>query len=56
MEKITLDLFADEAAIIVQVIGNLPTQTGAFPLYQKLIQQIQAQMPAQEEAKEESAE
>lgn len=33
----------NEAAFIVRVIGQLPTESGAFPLHQKLVQQFQAQ-------------
>ena len=36
----------NEAAFILQVVGNLPTQSGAFPLFQKLQAQAQAQQPA----------
>lgn len=33
----------NEAAFIVRVIGQLPTETGAFPLHQKLVQQYKEQ-------------
>lgn len=33
----------NEAAFIVRVIGQLPTESGAFPLHQKLVEQFQAQ-------------
>lgn len=33
----------NEAAFIVQVIGNLPTQSNAHPLWVKLSQQLQEQ-------------
>lgn len=33
----------NEAAFIVRVLGKLPTETGAFPLYQKLEAQFQEQ-------------
>ena len=33
----------NEAAFIVRVIGQLPTESGAFPLHQKLVEQYQAQ-------------
>jgi hypothetical protein len=36
---INFTLEDNEAAFVVQVIGQLPTQSGAFPLYQKLQQQ-----------------
>ena len=33
----------NEAAFIVRVIGQLPTESGAFPLHQKLVAQYQEQ-------------
>lgn len=33
----------NEAAFIVRVIGQLPTESNAFPLYQKLAQQYKEQ-------------
>lgn len=33
----------NEAAFIVRVIGQLPTESGAFPLHQKLVAQFQEQ-------------
>jgi hypothetical protein len=40
----------NEAAFIVRVLGQLPTESGAVPLHQKLVQQFQAaQAPAQAE-------
>lgn len=33
----------NEAAFIVRVIGQLPTESGAFPLHQKLVEQFQEQ-------------
>ena len=40
--KITMKTFTledNEAAFIVRVVGQLPTESGAFPLLQKLQQQ-----------------
>jgi len=37
----------NEAAFIVQVMGQLPTQSNAHPLWVKLSQQLQAQEPQQ---------
>ena len=37
------DLEANEAAFIVRVIGQLPTESGAFPLHQKLVEQFKSQ-------------
>ena len=33
----------NEAAFIIRVIGGMPTESGAFPLHQKLVAQYQAQ-------------
>ncbi len=33
----------NEAAFIIRVIGQLPTESGAFPLLQKLVEQYKAQ-------------
>tara|TARA_R110000822_G_scaffold163597_2_gene303861 strand:+ start:7 stop:192 length:186 start_codon:yes stop_codon:yes gene_type:complete len=37
------DVEANEAAFIVRVIGQLPTESGAFPLHQKLVAQFKSQ-------------
>lgn len=42
------DLEVNEAAFIVRVIGQLPTESGAFPLHQKLIEQFKAQENTEE--------
>ena len=42
----------NEAIFIVQVLGQLPTQSNAFPLWQKLQDQAQDQLPKLEEKKE----
>lgn len=39
----TFNLDQNEAAFIIRVIGNLPTESGAFPLHQKLVEQYKAQ-------------
>ena len=39
----TFNLETNEAAFIVRVIGQLPTESGAFPLHQKLVEQFKAQ-------------
>lgn len=38
----------NEAAFIVRVLGQLPTESGAFPLHQKLVQQFKEQESEQE--------
>ena len=44
----TFTLDDNEAAFIVRVLGQLPTETGAFPLHQKLVAQFQSQQKAEE--------
>ena len=39
----------NEAAFIIRVLGNLPTESGAFPLHQNLVQQYQAQETTEQE-------
>ena len=36
----------NEAQFVVKVIGQLPTESGAFPLFQKLANQFNEQVPA----------
>ncbi len=40
-----LELEPNEAQFLLQVLGQLPTQSGAYPLLQKIMQQVQAQTP-----------
>ena len=47
---ITLELTTEEVNAILQVLGDLPTKTGAWPLIVKIKQQAEAQIP--EEAAE----
>ena len=44
----TFDLDQNEAAFIVRVLGQLPTESGAFPLHQKLVAQFKGQEDEQE--------
>jgi len=46
------NLEQNEAAFIIRVLGNLPTESGAFPLHQKLVQQYQAQETKEEKEPE----
>lgn len=45
MQEIELKLTLDEVNGIMQVLGNLPTASGAFPLLQKINEQVKAQTP-----------
>jgi hypothetical protein len=40
----TFTLDTNEVAFIARVLGQLPTESGAFPLHQKLVAQLQAQL------------
>lgn len=44
----TFTLEDNEAEFVVKAIGQLPTQSGAFPLFQKLADQYNAQLPPPE--------
>jgi hypothetical protein len=52
MEEIELKLSLEEAVAIVNLIGSLPTAQGAFPLWQKLIGQVEPHLPKKEEKPE----
>lgn len=47
-----LDVTLEEAVVIVNVLGSMPTQQGVFPLYQKLREQVEPQLKAVSEAQE----
>ena len=49
---IKLELTIDEVNAILQVLGDLPTKTGAFPLVVKIKEQADPQLPKEEEAAE----
>lgn len=44
----TFNLEPNEAAFIVRVIGQLPTESNAYPLHQKLVAQFKEQQNEQE--------
>jgi len=46
---INLELDVKEVNAILQTLGKLPTETGAFPLLMKIKQQAEAQIPKQEQ-------
>jgi len=43
----------NEAQFIIQVLGQLPTQSGAFPLFQKFAEQFNTQLEKQKNPLEE---
>jgi hypothetical protein len=48
--EINLTLSVDEINAILQVLGQLPTASNAYPLLMKIKGQAEAQLPRQEEA------
>lgn len=48
--EINLTLTVDEINAILQVLGQLPTASNAYPLLMKIKAQAEAQLPKQEEA------
>jgi hypothetical protein len=46
---IKFELEPNEAAFVVQVLGQLPTQSNAHPLWNKLAQQLQQQIKTEEQ-------
>lgn len=47
-QTITLTLTVPEVNAVLQVMGELPTKTGAYPLVMKIKEQAEAQMPKEE--------
>jgi hypothetical protein len=47
---ITLTVTTDEANAILQVLGQLPTSSNAYPLMMKIKQQAEAQVPQEDPA------
>jgi len=45
--ELTLTLTKEEIAGIIQVLGNLPTSSGAFPLMMKIDAQVKQQEETQ---------
>ena len=52
MEPVKLEVTLEEAVAIVNLIGSLPTQQGAYPLWQKLKAQVEPLLPKPEEVKQ----
>lgn len=50
---ISLIVTLNEAVAIGQLLGQVPTQYGAFPLYNKIIDQVKPHLPTQEPCTEE---
>ena len=43
MKEVTLTLLIEEVNAIMQVLGDLPTKSGAYPLVVKISEQVKAQ-------------
>ena len=48
MSDVTLTVTLAEAVAIVNLLGSLPTAQGAYPLFQKLKEQVEPMLPKQE--------
>jgi len=48
MSEVTITLTAQEAVDVINIIGQLPTQSNAHPLYTKLRSQVEPQLPKPE--------
>jgi len=46
--KITFTLSLDEAAAIIKLLGSVPTEQGAFPLWARLKAEAEAQVKDQQ--------
>lgn len=49
MQEITLTLTVEEVNAVLQVLGDLPTKTGAFPLVMKIKEQAESQVSKESE-------
>jgi len=54
MSEVTITLTAQEAVDITNIIGQLPTQSNAHPLWLKLCNQVEPQLPKPEEVSSDS--
>jgi hypothetical protein len=50
MNMLTLTLLEGEVKDIINVLGQMPTQSNAWPLMQKVIAQLNQQIPVTESA------
>jgi hypothetical protein len=50
--NIQLNLTVEEVNAVLQTLGQLPTNSGAFPLLVKIKEQAEAQVPQQPKAEE----
>lgn len=49
MDEVTLKLLPQEAVDIANIIGQLPTQSNAYPLFMKVKSQIEEQAKASQD-------
>ena len=49
MKEVTLTLSIEEVNAIMQVLGDLPTKSGAYPLVVKISDQVKSQVEPQAE-------
>ena len=48
MSDVELKVSLEEAVAIVNLLGSLPTAQGAYPLFQKLKEQVEPMLPKPE--------
>ena len=48
MSDVELKVSLEEAVAIVNLLGSLPTAQGAYPLFQKLKEQVEPMLPKAE--------
>lgn len=49
MKEVTLTLSVQEVNAILNVLGDLPTKSGAYPLVLKIKEQAESQLPKEQE-------
>lgn len=52
---VNFELENTEADFILRVVGQLPTETKAFPLFEKLVHQFQLSLAKEQEQQQEEA-
>ena len=50
MFDVTFNLTSEEAAFVLRVIGQLPTESNAWPVQQKMVKQFNEQAEAHQKA------
>ena len=56
MDEIKLSLLPQEAVDVANIVGQLPTQSGAYPLFMKIKGQIEQQVALTQQDQEQKPE